>query len=220
MKIHIDNQDIEEVLSTKFLGVIIDSKLTWKQHISHISGKIARSIGMIIKAKYYLNKNALLTLYYSFVYPYFTYCNHVLGCTYSTNLDNLYRLQKKLIRIISNIRKRESISHIFDELGIIEFAKVNLYLTCRFMFRWFNRNVPIMFHDFFALNSDIHGYYTRQSDYLHVPQVKSNLSKFGIRYRGVIVWNALLKLGINPDTSEAVFSKTIKTCIKNNLLRI
>ena len=63
LKIHIDNQDIEEVLSTKFLGVIIYSKLTCKQHISHISGKIARSIGMIIKAKYYLNKNALLTLY-------------------------------------------------------------------------------------------------------------------------------------------------------------
>ena len=179
-------------------------------HFAYISGKIARSTGMIIKAKYYLNKNALLTLYYSFVYPYFTYCNLVWGCTYSTNLDNLYQLQKKLTRIISNIRKRESISHMFDELGIIEFVKVNLYLTCRFMFRWFNSNVPIMFHDFFALNSDIHGYYTRQSDYLHVPQVKSNLGKFGIRYRGVIVWNALLKLGINPDTSEAVFSKTIK----------
>ena len=27
--------------------------------------------------------------------------------------------------------------------------------------------------------------------------------------------NALLKFSINPDTSEAVFSKTIKTCIKN-----
>ena len=94
LKIHIDNQDIEEVLSTKFLGDIIDSKLTWKQHISHISGKIARSIGMVIKAKYYLNKNALLILYYSFVYPYFTYCNHVCGCTYIINLDNQYRLQK------------------------------------------------------------------------------------------------------------------------------
>ena len=67
-----------------------------------------------------------------------------------------------------------------------------------------------MFHDFFVLNSDIHGYYTRQSDHLHVPQVKSNLSKFCIRYRGVIVWDAPLKLGKNPDTSEAVFTKTIK----------
>ena len=69
--------------------------------------------------------------------------------------------RKKLIRITSNIRKRESSSHMFDELGIIEFVKVNLYLTCRFVFRWFNRNAPIMFHDFFALNSNIHGYYTR-----------------------------------------------------------
>ena len=220
LKIHIDNQDIEEVLSTKFQGVINDSKLTWKQHISYILDKIVRNTGMIIKAKYYLNKNALLTLYYSFVYPYFTHCNHVWGCTYSTNLDNLYQLQKKLIRIISNIRKRKSISHMFDELGITEFVKINLYLTCHFMFRWYDRNVPVMFHDFFAANSDVHGYYTRQSDYLHAPQVKSYLNKFGIRYRGVIMWNALLKLGINPDTSKAVFSKTIETCIKNKLLHI
>ena len=70
LKIHIDKQDIEEVLSTKFLGVIMDSKLTWTQHIPHISGKIVGTIGMIIKAKCYLNKNALLTLYHSFVYPY------------------------------------------------------------------------------------------------------------------------------------------------------
>ena len=128
--------------------------------------------------------------------------------------------EKKLIRIISNIRKRDSICHMFDELGIIEFVKTNLHLTCRFMFQWYNRNVPVMFHYYFALNSDIHGYYKRQSDYLHVPQVKGNLSKFDIRYRGVIVWNTQLKLGINPDTSQPVFSKTIKTRIKNNLLRI
>ena len=145
--IYLDGWKPINCLSTEFLGVIIDSKLTWKQHISHISGKIARSTGMIIKAKYYLNKNALLTLYYSFVYPYFTYCNHVWGCTSYQSWQSI-PITDKLIRIISNTRKREPISHTFDELGIIEFVKVNLYLTCRFMFRWFNRNVPIMFHHF------------------------------------------------------------------------
>ena len=125
LKIHIVKQDIKEVLSTRFLGVIMEGKLTLKQHIAHISGLIARSIGMMIKAKYYLNKNPLLTLYYSFVNQYFTYCNHVWGCTYSTNFHNLYQLLKK---------------------------KTNKDYT----------------------NSDIHGCYTKQSDYLHVPQVNSN----------------------------------------------
>ena len=92
---------------------------------------------------------------------------------------------------------------MFDELSIVEFVKVNLYLTCRF--GGIMEISLLCFMIFFVLNSDIHGYYTRQNDYLHAPQVKSNLSTFGIRYRGVTVWNALLKLGINPDTSEAVF---------------
>ena len=73
----IDNERIGETCKTKFLGVIIDNKLTWKDHINYISGKMARGIGVIIKARNYLNKDTLLSLYYSFIYPYVTYCNQV-----------------------------------------------------------------------------------------------------------------------------------------------
>ena len=69
-KITIDGHKIDQVLKTKFLGVVIDNKLNWKEHVSLISGKISRSIGMIIKAKHSLNKDALMTLYNSFIYPY------------------------------------------------------------------------------------------------------------------------------------------------------
>ena len=64
----IDNERIGETCKTKFLGVIIDNKLTWKDHINYISGKSARGIGVIIKARKYLNKDTLLSLYYSFIY--------------------------------------------------------------------------------------------------------------------------------------------------------
>ena len=69
LKLQIDGEDIKEVQKTKFLGVIIDNKLTWKEPISYICGKISKGIGMIIKARHYLNKDGLLALYYSFVYP-------------------------------------------------------------------------------------------------------------------------------------------------------
>ena len=79
LNIGIDDKIINEGNKTKFLGVIIDKKLTWKEHISYLSSKISRGIDMIIKAKKRLNKDALVTLYYSFIYPYMTYCNHICG---------------------------------------------------------------------------------------------------------------------------------------------
>ena len=39
LKLQIDGEDIKEVHKTKFLGVISDNKLTWKEHISYICGK-------------------------------------------------------------------------------------------------------------------------------------------------------------------------------------
>ena len=84
MYVNIDGEAISETSKTKFLGVIIDNRLCWKDHILYISGKIARGIGVILKARKYLMKDSLITLYYSFVYPYLIYCNHVWGLSCQT----------------------------------------------------------------------------------------------------------------------------------------
>ena len=60
IKLAIDGEPINEVDKTKFLGILIDNKLTWKQHIAYVSGKISRGIGMINKARQYLNKQGLI----------------------------------------------------------------------------------------------------------------------------------------------------------------
>ena len=175
---------------------------------------------MIIKAREYLNRSALLTLYYSFVYPYLTYCNHVWGGTYYTNLKQLFVLQKKALRIMCGKRKRDSTENIFSELKILKFTDINAYLTGRFMYKCYTENVPGIFSDFFQCNSAVHGYSTRQSEHLHVPLERSNLSQFCIRYRGVVVWNAILKSKINPDNSGFVFAKALKACILDGNLTI
>ena len=50
LQISIDGHSIDETDHTKFIGVIIDNKLNRKGHISYITGKIARIIGVITKA--------------------------------------------------------------------------------------------------------------------------------------------------------------------------
>ena len=116
IEIKIDNQNIDKLDIFKFLGVVIDSKLSWKNHISLVTGKLSKSIGMIVKAREYVNRNAPLTLYYSFVYPYLTYCNYVWGCTYQTNLKQLFILQKKALRTMCGKRKMDPMEHIFSDL--------------------------------------------------------------------------------------------------------
>ena len=92
---------------------------------------------------------------------------------------------------------------------------INLYLICKFMFRYYNGKIPDIFQNIFMVSSDIHDHYTRQSGSYHVPKLKNNLG-----YRGVIVWNIILSVKINPQTSEALFVNTVKKCIMNQSLSL
>ena len=66
----VDNHTINEVHHTKFLGVIIDNKLKWKEHIGYIRKKMAKGIGVIVKARKVFDKVTLLSIYDSLILPY------------------------------------------------------------------------------------------------------------------------------------------------------
>ena len=80
---------------------------------------------MIIKARNCLNQDGLMCLYYSSVYPYFTYCNYNLGSTYKSNLRRLIVLQNNVLRIILHVKPRNSTESFYKELNIIEFENIN-----------------------------------------------------------------------------------------------
>ena len=60
LNISVDGQNIEQVNKTKFLGVYIDDKLNWREHVNYTAGKIARNIGIIARAKKFVTKKLLL----------------------------------------------------------------------------------------------------------------------------------------------------------------
>ena len=213
ISVDIDGHSIDAVEYTRFLGIYIDNKLNWKKHIAYISGKVSRGIGIILKARKILNSDAMKTLYYSFIYPFFTYCNHVWGNAYDSNLYPLVMLQKRIIRIITLSKYLDHTGPLFKELGLLKIGEINKYLLGKFMYKWSNSRVPLLFQDMFQYVRNVHGYGTRQSDHLYTPIVKTNLGKCSLRYKGPVIWNSILTAHINPDTSEAVFAKTLKHCI-------
>src|SRR6218665_205397 len=55
--ISIDNKAVLQVKSAKFLGVYVDEHLTWKDHIAHISNKVAKNVGIFSRISYLLPRN-------------------------------------------------------------------------------------------------------------------------------------------------------------------
>ena len=103
----IDNVKIDFVTQTKFLGVILDQHLTFISYVQYTKGKVAGGIGILYKARKHLKERSMKTLYYAFIYPYFTYCTTVWGNTFNEPrvLEPLIVLQKRAIKIVFGAQK-------------------------------------------------------------------------------------------------------------------
>ena len=94
--LYINSEKICNVTSTKFLGVTIDCKLTWKDHISNVRSKLSKCNAIMYKVKHKLNSEALLMLYNSLFLPYLSYCLEIWGNNCKSIIDPLFIIQKKL----------------------------------------------------------------------------------------------------------------------------
>ena len=164
----------------------------------YIKGKIARGVGILNKCKKYLNESTLVTLYYSFVYPYFNYCNCIWGNTYKSYLEPLVKLQKRAIRVISLSKGRAHTEPLFQRLGILSLQKLFVYCTQLFMFKFHHVLVPETFQNFFTLNTDIHTHMTRQRNHMHSFGANTTQNLRHLRMIGVNIYNHFYdKLNMN-----------------------
>ena len=76
--------NLNQEFSIKYLGIIIDSNLSWKSQVSYIAKTIKRNIGILSKLRYYVNSGLLVKLYYALIYPILTYGLISWGNTYSS----------------------------------------------------------------------------------------------------------------------------------------
>ena len=83
--VKINKETINRVNVTKFLGVMIDDKLNWKNHICLVKSKLSKSCTVMYRASFLIDRRGMHIMYYSFL-PYNMYCAEVWGNTYATNI--------------------------------------------------------------------------------------------------------------------------------------
>ena len=86
---------LSKIQTHRYLGVILDSKMSWTQHIAYVNNKVAKGIGVMLKATPYLDRRSLVNLYKTYIYPYLIYCVESWGNAPNCHLDQLYVLQKE-----------------------------------------------------------------------------------------------------------------------------
>ena len=110
-----------------YLDVLIDQHLSWKRHIDFVSKKISKSVGIIAKARFYLSAKTLMTLYYSLVYLFLTYCNVAWSSTYCSNLNCIYLLQKRIVRLITKAHYLANTAPLFSHLKVLDIFSINSF---------------------------------------------------------------------------------------------
>jgi len=130
----------------KFLGVLLDENVTWNNHINFIENKISKNIGILYKAKPYLNQICLKYIYYSFIHCFLNYANIAWCSTNKTKIKKLFTKQKHAIRIITNAHRLSPSQPLFNNLKILNVYQMNIYHILIFMYQVKNKNDPKHIH--------------------------------------------------------------------------
>ena len=113
--------------------------------------KISKNLGLMYKAKYYLNKIFLLVLYYSFIHTYNNYGNIAWGSINRTNILKINSLQKDAIRIIHCKSRFAHATQLLRKSKILNVFQLNILDNLVFMHQISNSTKNSFSHKQFFL---------------------------------------------------------------------
>ena len=190
----IDQKEVRRVKCVKNLGMIVDDKLTWSQHVNYISSKITCNIGILKRVRHFIPKESLLLLYHTLIEPYFKYCSIVWGQCSETLKNKLQTLQNKAARAIAKLRYDEA-NHSklltdFGWLSVRNLIKLDMGI---FAYKELNNLHPEQDIRPFRKLDEQHTYNTRSvtNNNLFIPTGNTQLFNRIMSYSGSRLWNEI-----------------------------
>ena len=108
----------------KYLGILIDKNLNWKQHINEVKLRLSKGCAILSKIRHFVPKTILRSLYFAFIESNANYCLLNWGTAAKSILNSIEIALKKAIRIISFKECTYQANTLFKELKILPFRDV------------------------------------------------------------------------------------------------
>ena len=102
--INIKGKILKRTRSAKILGITIDEKLNFKEHINQLTSKLAKGMYILIKLAKFIPLNILKTVFDTNIYPHLIYCLPIYGVTSNSTIKPIITMQKKFVRLLSGSR--------------------------------------------------------------------------------------------------------------------
>ena len=120
ISIKINQTALELVSSFKLLGRHIESHLSWKLHLEHLTKVLSPKVGMLCRLSKILPQNVLITLYLTIIQPHIDYAITLWGGSLNSYILPIQRLQNRAARRITrSVDRTASVSAILFNLKIM-----------------------------------------------------------------------------------------------------
>ena len=234
-KLHINDCEIPEVESTKFLGVTIDNKLSWLPHINTLCKKLKSACSLLKRMRHNIPAEHFKSIYYALFESHLTYCITVFGNANKTITDRLFVLQKHCIRVLFGdlkafIDKHSTCSRTrsleFQRLGhefyckehtkplfyknqILSFQNLYTYQVCTETVKILKFKYPSCLYNLFTVSS-------RNNENILLARPRQSL----FVSNRLQIWNCCVKLIIKSEKILETNVASFKLKVKNSLLDI
>lgn len=180
----------------------MDNKLKWKPHIETLCKRINKSVYALHELKQISNTNTLLTAYHGLVAPVLRY--GVIFWGNSTDIDLVFKAQKRCIRAMFGLHTIETCKPFFQEYKILTLPSLYIYEVS--MFVKVNQNL-------FILASEVNNRQQRDALRLCVPRTNTTLMYKSVFHMAPVIYNKLPKEIRAMNT--ALFNKNLKHLLVN-----
>ena len=181
--VRLDGKKLQHVPSYKYLGMVLDSTLSLKAHVSSVINTVLFKTNLLSKVRKFMTETVALRIYMTMIIPYFDYGDVLYANSNVEGLDKLQRLQNRCLKICKGFDRRFNTNELHritkcPKLSARREAHIN-----NFMFKRAGR--PDLVD-----NRDIR---TRAHDSLlfKVKIPNNETYKRSIEYSGAVKWNAL-----------------------------
>lgn len=216
--IMINNTDVKQTKSTKYLGLIIDEELKWEAHVKSLKNQLFPYLFVLRNTKYSLPKPNKIALYYAYVHSHLSYLVSIWGYTDSSILRQLQVMQNKAIRsLFWQEYHSEAINTqgLLNRYGIPNIEQLRLIDSMTMIYKIKN---DLIRNDINLVTfEDVHSYNTRNKSNFVIPRTRLNILYNSIFAKGLSQYNMLPTEIKNADNLQN-FKKLLRTLvIRHNL---
>lgn len=209
----LNNMTINQIDSERYLGLIVDSKLTWKPHIEKIKAKLSSLTGAIRGITRCLPRGVRYSIYNSLIKSHIDYLIEIWGSAAKSHINIIQRAQNKLIKVLFCYNYLTPTERLYKETKIMSVTQTYIYFTCLLIRKILTKNIHTQIS--FTKKSQIQKIQLRNTNDLVLRTPRTNYGKKNILFEGAKIYNKLPK-DIKNIQSINTYKKLLKHYVTLN----